>query len=166
MDPLSIASASLAITGSIISLSKQISSFVSTARDARSDMDKVNRELSSLTFALQLLKDDFSAFDCPESLRRNLDHILRNCDQVLQQMQQLLTRLSPNKLGKKLKWAFDGRDEMNRLRSSLEAHKSAINISLEVGTLYVFPDLLHSLQEGVTKAGSTASSYSYSLSLV
>jgi hypothetical protein len=98
-------------------------------------MEAVNRELSSLTYSLQLLKDDFSAFDCPESLRRNLEDILRNCDQVLRQIQQLLTRLSANKLGKKLRWAFDGRDEMNRLRSSLEAHKSAINISLEVGAL-------------------------------
>jgi Fungal N-terminal domain of STAND proteins len=135
MEPLSIASACVAIIANIINISTQISSFVSATRDARSDMGAVTLELSSLSYALQLLKDDFSKFNYPEKLQRNLKEVLHNCDQVVDQMQKLLTKLSSGKLGGKVQWVFDGRDEMNRLRSSLEAHRSAIEIALEVGSM-------------------------------
>jgi len=38
-----------------------------------------------------------------------------------------------------VKWTLFGRDDMDKLRSSLEAHKSALDIALDMVALYVNP---------------------------
>jgi hypothetical protein len=135
---LAVAVACASLTSSIITLSKQIVTFASDFRDARKDMEAVSRELSSLTLCLKSLHDDSSKFQLPVSLQQNLVGVLRNCDDVTKEMRELLQMLSSENLGRRVQWSIGARDEMNKLRSRLEAHKSAIDIALDMISMYVF----------------------------
>src|SRR5436305_11415795 len=134
---LAITVACASLISSIGTLSKQIVAFVSDIRDARKDMDAVSRELSSLSLCLEGLRDDSSKIQLPESLQQNLVGVLRNCDDVTKEMQDLLTNLLRESLRTGVQWSMLARDEMNKLRSRLEAHKSAIDIALEMISIYV-----------------------------
>ena len=142
---LAITVACSSLTSSIITLSKQIVTFVSDFRDARKDMDAVSRELSSLSLCIQGLRDDSSKIQLPESLQQNLVGVLRNCDDVTKEMRELLQKLSSENFRRRIQWSIIARDEMNKLRSRLEAHKSAIDIALDMISMYVFPLYSHVL---------------------
>ena len=58
MDPLSAATACLSLAGMITDVAQSIRTFARTARDARSDLDSVSRELVSLQLVLELLAED------------------------------------------------------------------------------------------------------------
>jgi chromosome segregation ATPase len=136
---LAVIVACSSLASSIVTLSKQITTFVSDFRDARKDMDAVSRELSSLSLCLEGLRDDSSKIQLPESLQRNLVGVLRNCDDVTKEMREFLRKLSSENFGRRVQWSVIARDEMNKLRSRLEAHKSAIDIALDMISMYVFP---------------------------
>ena len=73
MDPLSIAGGRVGLVASIAQLSAVINGFVRGVRDARGDLDAVNRDLLSLKTVLELLADDVSATSkapLPDTLQR------------------------------------------------------------------------------------------------
>jgi hypothetical protein len=135
---LAITVACASLISGVVTLSKQITTFVSDVRASRKDMDAVSRELSSLTLCLEALRDDSSKISFPESLQQNLVGVLRNCDDVTKEMQNLLRKLSSESLRRRIQWSMLDRDEMNKLRSRLEAHKSAIDIALDMISMCVF----------------------------
>lgn len=134
---LAIAVACASLISGVVTLSKQITSFVSDVRASRKDMDAVSRELSSLTLCVEALRDDSSKINFPESLQQNLVDVLRNCDDVTKEIQDLLRKLSSESLRRRMQWSMLDRDEINKLRSRLEAHKSTIDIALEMNSMYV-----------------------------
>jgi chromosome segregation ATPase len=140
---LVIAVACTSLISNIATLSKQIVTFVSDFRDARKDMDAVSRELSSLSLCIESLRNDGSKIQLPESLQQNLVGVLQNCDDVTKEMRELLRKLSSETFGRRVQWSVIARDEMNKLRSRLEAHKSAIDIALDMISMYVFPLYSH-----------------------
>ena len=132
---LAITVACASLISGVVTLSKQVTTFVSDVRAARKDMDAVSRELSSLTLSLAALRDDSLKINFPESLQQNLVGVIGNCDVVTKDMQKLLQKLSSESLGRRVEWSMSARDEMNKLRSRLEAHKSAIDIALDMLTM-------------------------------
>jgi hypothetical protein len=138
MDPFTLSTACVGLLAGVAQLSVQINQFVSSVREAHSDMDAVLQELNSLSLCLEALRDDSACIRYPQTLRNNLIAVLRNCDHVTGDMQNLLHKLSSRHLGRRIQWSATGRDEMNKLRSSLETHKSALVIALEMTTLYVY----------------------------
>ena len=137
MDPLSITTAALSLLGTSIALSKQISAFVIATKDARKDMDAVSRELASLQLCLESLKEEGDANHFPQKLRESLIFIMRNCQDIVDQLGSLLARFASGNIGRRLQWSLTGRDEAERLRNSLEAHKSAIEIALTVSAVTI-----------------------------
>lgn len=135
MDPLSIASACSGLLLGVNKLSVQITNFVSSVRGARRDIDAVSRELTSLALCLQTLRDDSTTVNFPENARGNLLSVLSNCDTVVKDIASMLLRLQASVSGGRMQWPISGRDEVNRLRSSLESHKSALEIALDMMTL-------------------------------
>ena len=133
MDPLSIATACVGLLGGIATLSKNLASFVSTARDARKDIDGFSRELLSLALCLATLKDE--DFHFPDRLQTQLVCVLENCGSVTQDMSRVIEKHRSNAIGRKLQWSFSDRDEVSRLRERLEAHKSVLEITLELANL-------------------------------
>ena len=137
MEPLSITTGCVGLISGITNLSMHIALFVSEVRSARKDMDAVQRELASLSLCLEALRIDCSSrrVDYPEAIRENLAQALINCDVITQQIKELLNKLSSGRLGRRIQWSFNSRDDMAKLRSGLEAHKSSIEIALTVGSI-------------------------------
>lgn len=139
MDPLSIATGCTSLVGTIIRVSISINGFVRDVRSARSELDGVSRELLSLKTILELLQQDASdstAVSFPETLRKQITGIITNCSGVIQEIQDVLEKHQENRVDKAAKWALSGKSDVNKLRSSLEAHKSALEIALDMLALY------------------------------
>lgn len=138
MDPLSIASGCAGLVSAIGSLSFSIHAFVRTCREARSDLDGVSRELLSLQTVLELIQedvaDDAAAF--PQTLERHVSGIVSNCNSVVTEIQECITKYSTdNRLKAKASWAINGQGDVAKLRSSLEAHKAALELALDMFAL-------------------------------
>jgi Fungal N-terminal domain of STAND proteins len=130
------------LIASIIQLTAQIVSFVSSVRDARRDVEAVSRELIPLSLCLGVLRDDSTSIHYPDGLRQSLLAMLKNCDIVRKDMSNLLNKLSSANTARRIQWTTTGRDDMNKLRSSLESHKSALDIA---------PDLTNPLLTSAVK---------------
>lgn len=138
MDPLSITVACVGLIGTIAKTSLTIKDFVHNVRGARSDLDAVSRELQSLKTLLELLADDAgnpSSGTFPETLKRQIAGITTNCEGVVSEIEKTLEKHQGTKLSKGASWAIGGKDDMAKLRSSLEAHKSALEIAFDMVTM-------------------------------
>ena len=135
MDPLST---SIGLLASIAQLSMYITTFVRGVRDARQDMDAVLRELKSLEFCLETLREDCSnpKVQYPPKVKEMLTGTMSNCERVTNEMMALLSTISSGGFSA-VRWTVTASGDMNKLRSSLAAHKQAIDIALEMWTLYV-----------------------------
>jgi hypothetical protein len=143
MDPLSITATCFGLIGTIGKTSLAITGFVHDVRSARSDLDSVSRELQSLKTLLELLVDDASNptnGTFPETLKRQIAGITTNCGGVVSE--KTLEKHEGNKLSKNTMWVMGGKDDVAKLRSSLEAHKSALEIAFDMVTMYVCSALL------------------------
>jgi Fungal N-terminal domain of STAND proteins len=140
MDPLSITATCITLVTTISKVSIQINSFVREVRSARGDLDAVSRELISLKTILEMLSEDAensTGRELPQSLVRQISGILTNCNGVLEQIEASLQKHAGGGVKRGVKWSLSGRDDVNKLRSSLEAHKSALDIALDMVALYV-----------------------------
>jgi uncharacterized protein YoxC len=149
MDPLSIATGCVGLIGTITKLSVSISAFVKDVRGARGDMDSVSRELQSLKSSLELLEmdsqpegaDSSNPPSVPETLQKQITGIMSNCTGVLEQMQQVLEKYQGKRVDKAAIWALSGKTNVGHLRISLEAHKSALEIALDMLALSIVKDI-------------------------
>jgi hypothetical protein len=136
MDPLSITVACVSLTATVAKTSVAVTTFVRAVRSARSDIDGVSRELVSLSTLLELITEDAQDIHVfPETLRKQIFGILANCELVLGQVQRLIAEYDKQSTSNGFKWAWTGSEDVARLRLSLEAHKSALEIALEMVTL-------------------------------
>lgn len=148
MDPLSITTACVSLVCSVTKVSMQISDFVRKAREARGDLDAVSRELVSLKTVLEILSDDAgTGKGFPNSLAKQISGILTNCGGVLEQIETSLQKHAGGGITPAVKWTLSGRDDMDKLRSNLEAHKSALDIALDMVSLCVNPWLCYAIAE-------------------
>ncbi len=132
MDPLSITAGVASLLGSLAALSKQITSFVVVAQGAKADMGAFLEEITSLMPALETLRQPELVRHYPDALRPHLLSIVRECDGVAGRMRELLSNLSSASWGRRMQWSLTSRDETDRLRQSLEARKSALQIAIGV----------------------------------
>ncbi|RSL73065.1 hypothetical protein CEP53_000899 [Fusarium sp. AF-6] len=143
MDPLSIASGCAGLIMAIGSLSVKIHSFVRTCREARGDLDSVSRELLSLKTILELIQEDASdgSKPFPKTLSQHVTAILGNCHLVMTEIQTCITKYSQDRLKTRVAWAINGQGDINKLRSSLEAHKTALEIALDMLALHLTKEI-------------------------
>jgi hypothetical protein len=141
MDPLSIATRCLTLISDIARTSFLIASFVRDCRAARHDLELISRELTSVEIVLSLLRHDITTTNAqaiPETLRGQITSIISNCSIVLQELDELLQRHNGERMDQAACWATIGNRDAARLRGTLEAHKAALNIALNLLTLYVY----------------------------
>jgi hypothetical protein len=134
MDPLSISAAAVGLTANVTKLIYRVITFCGEVRGARKDMDAVARELISLQLSLKTLRDDEqrSVVPYPDKVRQHLKDLILNCDIVTQQINEVLRRLLSGRLGRRIQWAFTKKEEVDKLRSSLESNKTALDSMLSV----------------------------------
>lgn len=142
MDPLSITTGCIALAGTITKVSVSINSFVRTARDARSDLDSVSRELGSLQTVLELLAEDTQ--EAPRAIPANLEKqicgIVSNCSRVVENVDKSIQKHKVGKMGS-VRWAWSGKEEMATFRLLLESHKSSLELALDMVAMYVLVHL-------------------------
>jgi hypothetical protein len=135
MDPFSITVGCVGLLQAIAAVTTTITGFVQEVRSARSDMDGVSREILSVKTVLGLLEQDVANnadMTFPENLRKQITGILTNCTAVIMDIQASLHKHEGNRLQKAAHWVLSGKDDMTKLRTSLEAHKSALDIALDM----------------------------------
>ena len=139
-DPLSLTVACISLISTIGKTSSFITSFVRRCRAARYDLDNISRELTSLENVLSLLKDDIDTTNdqaIPETLQKEIATIIANCGRVLEELVELLRRHNGG-VGQAVCWATTGTQDAAKLRSSLDAYRGALNLALDLLTLYVY----------------------------
>jgi GTPase-activating protein SAC7 len=122
-----------------VTLLSTLPSFVRHVREARSDVDAVSRELHSLQTVLTLLKEDAALF--PPELAQHTPAILGNCSSVIDRLEKSVLVLHGQELSKQEKrtqWLNAGRTDAASFRSTLEAHRAAIGLALDLVGAYVF----------------------------
>jgi hypothetical protein len=132
MDPLSITASAVGILGTIAKLSVDISQFVSGVRQAADDISSVQRELEAISIPLTRLKE--SAALVPVDLREGLSKVLSGCKEEVEGLQKQL-QTATDGYGRRARWVMTGKAEMNKRRSALESHKSALILTLTIGGL-------------------------------
>lgn len=132
MDPLSLTASCLTLIGSVASVSVTVANFVRCVRDARSDLDAAARELQSMVLELIVedTKDPSKPF--PATLCQNVPNITTNCNDTMLQIQSCLKWYEKASMRSSVQWALSGRDDVEKLRSTLTAHKSALELGLEM----------------------------------
>ncbi|KAK7183323.1 hypothetical protein PSPO01_10572 [Paraphaeosphaeria sporulosa] len=144
MDPISLTAGCLALVATISKTSTIVTGFVREVREARHGLDVVSRELSSLQTVLGLLAEDASQnnpVSFPDALQAQIHGIITNCNEVVLEMKYCLTRHENSKLGQAGYWTVGGgKEHMARLRSTLEAHKSALEIALDMMAIIIARD--------------------------
>lgn len=153
MDPLTITTGCVSLLSGLTALSKQITSFVVVARQAKPDMDAFSREIASITPCLEALRQPDLIRFYPDALRPNLVTIIRECDGVAGEMRDLLSRRSSGSVAMSLQWSLTTRGEAVRLRQSLEVHKSALQIAIGLIDL----SATHSIQNDTSSIRGKAS---------
>jgi len=111
---------------------------VRDVRSARSDLDSVQRELLSLKTILELLADDFADttnLSLPDILNKQIIGIVTNCSEIVSSIEATLRKHESTKLSKAAQWVLTGKGDMAKLQSSLAAHKSALELALEMVNL-------------------------------
>jgi Fungal N-terminal domain of STAND proteins len=139
MDPITLITGCVGTAVTIQKLLLSIASFISDVRSARGDLDTVSRELHSLKSILDLLKDDLdsnSGVKLPDTLVRQVKGIVTNCNGVVENIARVLQKHEGNKSYKAAQWALWGRSDVEKLQTTLEAHKSALDIALDMIQLY------------------------------
>jgi hypothetical protein len=138
MDPISITATCIGLASIITRTSLVVIGFVKDIRTARSDLDAVSRELLSLKIVLELLADDVNdstTQSIPQTLQKQIAGIVTNCTGVVVNIEQTLKKHEGGKLNKAAKWVASGKRDVAKLQLSLEAHKSALEIALDMVTL-------------------------------
>ena len=142
MDPLSISLACITLIGAISKTSTVVTNFVRDVRGVKTELDGVSRELQSLKAVLETLANDAgdptNSF-LPETLKRQIAGIVTNCMGVVVEIEHSLEMHEVTGLAKAARWKAIGHGDISKLRSSLEAHKSALEIALDMVTLYSYP---------------------------
>ncbi|KAK1988162.1 hypothetical protein LZ30DRAFT_699882 [Colletotrichum cereale] len=143
MDPLSIATACVGLTGTITTLAFNLTTFVRDVRDARSEIDAVSRELLSLKSVLELIADDFenSPRPPPDGLLTQVSGVLSNCNNIIAEVDSCVQTHQGSRIQKGARWAAFGRGDMTRLRATLEAHKTTLNLALDMLSLTTLRDV-------------------------
>ncbi|KAF4462070.1 hypothetical protein FALBO_11125 [Fusarium albosuccineum] len=139
MDPFSIVTGCAGLVQIIGSLSVQIHTFVRTCRETRGDLDRVSRELLSLRTVLELIQEDAAdeSKPFPPTLKQHVTGIVSNCNAVVLEIQSCIEKYGDNRLKSKASWAINGQGDIMKLRSSLEAHKIALELALDMLALHL-----------------------------
>lgn len=134
----SITTDCLALDCRIAKLLTTLASFVRHVREARSDVDAVSRELHSLQTVLNLLKEDAALF--PPEFAEHTPILIEHCSYIIDQLDESVSILDGPGLSKqerRTQWLNVGRIEAASFRTTLEAHKAAIGLALDLVGAYV-----------------------------
>ncbi|KAF9875353.1 hypothetical protein CkaCkLH20_07173 [Colletotrichum karsti] len=121
----------------------KLTTFVRDVRDSRNEIDGVTRELLAVKGVLEIIADDIetSSRPLPSSLQEQLSGVISNCTHVVGEVDRCIRDHEGSRVQKGARWVAFGRGDMARLRSTLEAHKSTLNLAVEMISLTALRDV-------------------------
>ncbi|OCK74432.1 WD40 repeat-like protein, partial [Lepidopterella palustris CBS 459.81] len=140
MDPLSISIGCVSLLSAIAKTSVSVTGFIQDYRDSRDDLVAVSRELTDLEIVLKLLKEDriiTGSQAIPQTLQRQIISVISNCSNVLEQINGLLQKYKGGSADKAARWALTGKNDIAKLRLTLEKHRGALSLALDIVTLSI-----------------------------
>ncbi|KAE8854445.1 hypothetical protein PTNB29_09801 [Pyrenophora teres f. teres] len=144
MDPLSITVSCVTLVTAVSRVTYSLTGFIREWRDASSDLRIISQELSSMQIVIGNLRNTFATKEStlPPNLKEQILGILKSCLQVVGGIEASLLKHANSRLGKGGYWALGGgKEDMAKYRSSLEAHKSALEITLELVSITISRDI-------------------------
>jgi hypothetical protein len=145
MDPLSISVSCITLITTISKASWTLTTFVREFKDAPADLAAIALEMQSIQVVLGNLARDTagsSANTLAPSLQQQIVEIISNCNKLADDIVASLTAHSRSRLGKRGYWTLGGgKDTMAKHRSSLEAHKSALELAVQMVAISVARDI-------------------------
>ncbi|KAF6832932.1 hypothetical protein CPLU01_05881 [Colletotrichum plurivorum] len=144
MDPLSITTACVGLAGTITTVSLSMNTFIRDVGDARSDIEDISRELSSLKLVLELIADDVKNSSSP--LPKNLEilpGVVSNCSRVVKDIDTCIKAHDGTGIQKRARWVTIGKGDMTKLKSNLESHKATLGLALEMLSITALRDVQH-----------------------
>jgi hypothetical protein len=136
MDPLSITLACVTLIGVVSKVSTSLTTLSRDFRDAPSELKATALGLSSVQAVLVNLTQQTSGpggFALLSDLEQHIINIIKHCSVVIADIETCLQKHMQSRRGVSGYWLLGGgKDELARHRSSLEAHKSAIQIALQM----------------------------------
>ncbi|KAJ9145492.1 WD40 repeat-like-containing domain [Pleurostoma richardsiae] len=124
-----------ALLTALSSAGDTITRFVRYARAAHVDLVTLTRELSELRLTLELLRADTE--HVPSELHPRIAGVLRSCEAVTGRIDAILAACwsgTPGELGKSA-WGANDKSAVGALKTSLQLHREALGLSLEVANL-------------------------------
>jgi hypothetical protein len=73
----------------------------------------------------------------PQALTTQFAGIITNTEGIVDQIKTSIDEQSATRISTRIRWVISGREDIERLRSSLEQHKSALNLAVDCLALYV-----------------------------
>lgn len=138
MDPLSITTSCIALASCLAKTSSAVIGFTRDARNANKDMDAISAELQALAAILNPFTTSLHTLTAvPETLVQRVDTILIGCRTVVDQIDKQLTKYTRNKVFGKIGWVLFGQSDMQKLRDSLMGYKTALNLGIQIISMYV-----------------------------
>ena len=119
----------------VSSTGRSLDAFVRRARDSRRDLDGVSRELHSLKNVLKLIVGDFqspTATDIQTSFLEQLSDILAACKKAVLEIDLEISKGANTDSKQKATWCMERRGVICTLLPTLKAHKSALDIALDM----------------------------------
>jgi uncharacterized protein YoxC len=135
VEPVSITSAAISIAATVVKTIQEVEQFMRQVREARSDMDGISRELGSLRAALEMLAED--AEKPGVQIPQTLEDILNNCKDVMDNLDTSLQKFNSERLRMRIQYVWSGKEAMTGYRTTLAAHKGALDLAVDVMTLSV-----------------------------
>ena len=135
MDPFTVTTACIGTIAGISQLTSQITNFIRQLKDAQDDMQAVLAQLGAVAKGLEQLRDESTKINYPEDLQQRLIDMVRDCDTVVTSMQRVLDEASNATTARRLQWTLTGKNNMTKLSSRLEAHKTAVVVAVSVASL-------------------------------
>jgi hypothetical protein len=129
-------SAAIGLTLNITKPTSTICDFVLKVNDAQRDLDLVRAEVSSIKYALRFLTTAGSGqMVVPSQLEYQVSGALDNIGDIIRQIEACIVKQMDMRLSKRVRWAISERADMDKLRTSLEAHKSGLDLTLDLLSL-------------------------------
>jgi hypothetical protein len=95
-------------------------------------MDRVTRELASLTSALEMFADDIQKLGV--TVPPSLQNILHECEKVVKRLESLLEKYSSERLGSRVKHVWSEKDAIAEIQNELTAHQRALAIAIDMNS--------------------------------
>ena len=141
MDPLSIAASVVGTASAATTVRKTLSEFIASTRSSPEEVRRIEHEVTviiAISNALVLWLQEQNNVPNRELLE-NLDQTLRATTLLMSHLSKMLRKMQPGsgrsaQLRARMAWSLQ-KEEMMELLSSLESHKAALSLFLQVAQL-------------------------------